>query len=95
MYDTVLRIVNLPTIEIVKVGAEYDETAGSASQPYQGGGDGMIGTSRPIVTVSVIVKDGKETVQCAAEKMKGDVRVDERFGRLERRCKADSGSNSN
>ena len=51
---------NAPKIEFGEVAMGTDGDAG----------DGGLGASRPTMTVSVTVKDGEETVKCAAEKVK-------------------------
>ena len=51
---------NAPKIEFGEVAISRDGDAG-------GGG---LGTSRPTMAVSIVVKDGEEAVKCAAEKVK-------------------------
>ena len=58
---------NAPKVEFGEVAVRRVED----NAPYQGGGDGGgLGTSRPAMSVSVVVKDGEDAVKCAAEKVK-------------------------
>ena len=54
----------VPTIEIAEVSVGEKGTQGTGTQGQGTGTEGMA------LTVSVIVKDGEDAVQCAAEKVK-------------------------